>query len=354
MANQQLLDYVKQQLQLNVPREEIKTALLNTGWPEADINIVFAEVSTMGQVQPPTVAQPTQGAAQPTIKDITASVQSAVTSTMEPKAGLTMRKATIASDAFQPQNEPVFQPPKESFFDPNAKEKVAAPSKPTHGNLTIIISLGAACLVFAVLFVWMYVRSAGLQKQLDAATSSPPPVPGASTGDASASASAAEIEALRKEMDGYKSELGKITDESNLLATELSFLVAPDPKAPTSTTLNQPVTISGEISVKKSIYYLTTEDRIEISVANSSNPDVVGALKPLLGKTVELSGTYNRGVPSLTLQKVNGMTLAEIITAGKTATTSIAPTSTPPPILPTPTPTTTSPSSAPTTTIPAP
>ncbi len=98
-----------------------------------------------------------------------------------------------------------------------------------------------------------------------------------------------------------------------LLDLELSFLVAPDPQAATSTTLNQPVTISGTISEKKAVYYLTTEDGVVLSVKNSKEKNVITVLKPILGSVTEISGTYNLGSAIISLEKVNGKTPAEII-----------------------------------------
>jgi hypothetical protein len=42
MVNQQLLDYIKQQIQQGVDREQIKNSLLANGWQEEDINEAFA------------------------------------------------------------------------------------------------------------------------------------------------------------------------------------------------------------------------------------------------------------------------------------------------------------------------
>ncbi len=45
MANQQLLDYIKQQLQQGVSREQIKSSLMANGWQAQDIDEVFSFVS---------------------------------------------------------------------------------------------------------------------------------------------------------------------------------------------------------------------------------------------------------------------------------------------------------------------
>ncbi|MDI6603260.1 MAG: hypothetical protein QME57_04100 [Patescibacteria group bacterium] len=44
MVNQQLLDYIKQQLQQGIDREQIKNVLLRAGWSKADINEAFVSL----------------------------------------------------------------------------------------------------------------------------------------------------------------------------------------------------------------------------------------------------------------------------------------------------------------------
>ena len=58
MANQQLSDYVEQQLQKGKSKEEIKSELLGVGWKEAEINQVL-NIPTPGQAfSPPLPPQP--------------------------------------------------------------------------------------------------------------------------------------------------------------------------------------------------------------------------------------------------------------------------------------------------------
>ena len=316
MANQQLLDYVKQQLQLNMPSDEIRTTLLNTGWPVADVDEVLAAAgSTGGQVVAPVQSK---GVSQPNTADITTTSQ---TSAQTPSASVavpvekpTDQPRVVTRDVFQAQNEPVFQPKQENFFDPTANGGVIGPVKPSHKNLIVVVSLGAACLVFVGLFVWMYMENSGLKSQLSsgAAPSGEQPVGSIETG-ATSTLSGSTVEVLAQEKTNLQNQLNESSERVSLLDLELSFLVAPDPKAATSTILNQPVTISGTVSEKKTVYYLTTEDRVVISIKNSKDKNIIAVLKPLLDGPVEFSGTYNLGSAIMTLEKINGKTPAEIV-----------------------------------------
>ncbi len=319
MANQQLLDYVKQQLQLNISSDEIRTTLLNTGWPEADVNEVL---SAAGQVAAPTQSK---NVSQPNTADITTSGQVSAQAQSSPatapadkpqeQSPVANQPKVVTRDVFQTQNEPVFQPKQENFFDPTANGGVIGPVKPSHKNLIVMVSLGLACLIFAGLFIWMYMKNSDLKSQLLSATGAPAggqSVDGAAT-NATGTPSGNQVEVLSQEKNNLQNKLDESSERTSLLNLELSFLVAPDPKAPTSTTLNQPVTISGTVSEKKAVYYLTTEDRVTISIKNSKDKDVITVLKPFLGGTVEFSGTYNVGSAIMTLEKINGKTPAEII-----------------------------------------
>jgi hypothetical protein len=57
MINQQLLDYIKQQQQQNISKEQIKSALTTNGWQQQDVDDAFSfissSVSTPSQVPPP-------------------------------------------------------------------------------------------------------------------------------------------------------------------------------------------------------------------------------------------------------------------------------------------------------------
>src|SRR3989344_1383186 len=57
MTNQQMLDYIKQQLQQGVNNEAIKTSLIANGWQSADIEEAFRLIATQGQLSQSDIAQ---------------------------------------------------------------------------------------------------------------------------------------------------------------------------------------------------------------------------------------------------------------------------------------------------------
>ena len=50
MPNQQLIDYIKQAQTAKQTEEQIRTALLNAGWPEKDVNDALASLFSTAQL----------------------------------------------------------------------------------------------------------------------------------------------------------------------------------------------------------------------------------------------------------------------------------------------------------------
>src|SRR5882724_4730935 len=70
MINQQLVDYIKQQLQAGVSKDVVRKALVDAGWPAADID---DSMKTGDSVASPAAAvSTTSPAAQPTINPMVA------------------------------------------------------------------------------------------------------------------------------------------------------------------------------------------------------------------------------------------------------------------------------------------
>ncbi len=65
MVNQQLLDYIKQQTQVGVSKENIKTALLGIGWQAADIEETFGASGSVSTMAAPQAVAPQVVSARP-------------------------------------------------------------------------------------------------------------------------------------------------------------------------------------------------------------------------------------------------------------------------------------------------
>ena len=83
--------------------------------------------------------------------------------------------------------------------------------------------------------------------------------------------------------------------------TSLSLFAVPTDMA--SPVTSSPVTVSGVLSagLGKNTYVVTTVYGAKAYVKNSSTAAVAAALQPLLGTTVQISGTYLPGLRILSL-----------------------------------------------------
>ena len=107
MVTQQLIDYIKQQLEQNVTKEQIKTILINNKWEAADVEEGFSAVMPKATVAPQTITPPiiqTQPAAQPAMQQPISSPAMKA----EPVASV-MNPATTAntSSMSQPASNPI-------------------------------------------------------------------------------------------------------------------------------------------------------------------------------------------------------------------------------------------------------
>jgi len=57
MINQQILDYIKQQVRQGVSREQIKSSLMTNGWQSADVEEAFNLINAQGQLSQSDIAQ---------------------------------------------------------------------------------------------------------------------------------------------------------------------------------------------------------------------------------------------------------------------------------------------------------
>jgi hypothetical protein len=100
-------------------------------------------------------------------------------------------------------------------------------------------------------------------------------------------------------------QIAALTATNADLALNLSFYAVPL-GTPTSTAAAQlPVTITGSVSGGgKAPYAITTSWGSKIFVSNSTNASTSSELKPLIGQTVQVSGTYVQGSDEIMISSV--------------------------------------------------
>jgi cell division protein FtsB len=280
MINQQLVDYVKQQMQAGIAKDAVRKALSDAGWPPADVDDSLKAAEPVGSVQP-SGAMAGMSAAQTTVNPVVAmgGVESVI------KAS----SPTSSSDKFfsNPASSKVSSDYDDDGEDhPQAKKFVIS-----------MAVMGAVILVLAGALAFVYFN---LNGQLEAAQSG-------------GSGNTIQVADLQQQVAQLTAANGDLTSRSQALdadnqdlASELGFFV------PATSTTSVSSTVKGVLSGNASTTFaLMTPHNIKIIVLNSKDAKVSAALAPLSGATttVILAGTHLAGSTNLTVTSVNGVAL---------------------------------------------
>lgn len=355
MANQQLVDYIKQQLQLGVSKEAIKTALSQVGWPEAEVNDAFiaaqpvavpaagvevaktgVEVKPVEQIKPVVQEGAVRPAAavaaapvSPTTTPFSSTTRKEVVSPAEftsplakatsPVTGAASSPRAVAKDIFQPKGEVVFQPRVQLSGGGTPAAATAA--------TTVTTSVSAHPSVFKKYFLAVVAvvvisalggGSAYLFLQLRSLKTAATEI---QTIRASLEQANAQIASLMDEKSSLASQLEITNSEKADLLLNLSFLVAPAGEAASAE-----ATVGGIVGTGgKGQYTLTTDRGVVLNIRNSAKPEVARALQPLVGKRVSLRGSYLPGSREITVLEVNGTAVEAVSPPEAAASTSTAP-----------------------------
>ncbi len=309
-VNQQLKDYVDQQAKVGVPNDVIKTALIEAGWQERDINEAMAgplssavagAVKPVETAKPADMAKPVEMAKPIEIKPIEAKSSDAASFLSKLSTGPAAQKKTfpvsfVTSDIFQPKNGPAFETKgiasQTSFSGNNPRViSVAGGTKNDFFKKPIVpIALAA---VSAVLFAGagiLYAQNSGLQAKLN------------SVNEESASLKA-KLDSLASDKNGLTDQITSLNQTVQDLSNQLSIFAMPVG----TSTAELPVNVKGMLGGGgKSLYTITTSRAIAVYVKNSKDANVDTALKPSIGSQVEISGTHAAGSQYVTVTAVNG------------------------------------------------
>lgn len=245
MVNQQLADYIKQQLQGGVAKDAVKKALLDAGWPAQDVD------DSMGSA---------------------GSAASPVKETINPAVAMggndTKNVAAVAPAAGS-----------KFFADTPGAEKSGGSKLPIIIlSAVIVILLGALGYVY-----WSFSNRA------PAATPEAAANPSADT-----QALDAQIQQLTSDKTALTSQVAALTSTNQGLTDEFNFFSG-----------SGEITVTGKVSVTSGTYYVTTPHNIVVSIKNSKDTKVIADLKSLVGQTAMVKGTRTAGTLTLTMTSVS-------------------------------------------------
>lgn len=294
MANQQLNDYVRQQLKLGVSRDAIRSALLGSGWTEADASEAFRLIAGDAAGSP--------GASAPVVPPVV------------PGAGTPI----ATRDIFQSKAEPMFQPKGSGKAEPVPEIKeVKKESKPVSATEPVSITMPRAAsepaspqrfsggliinVVFGVVVVGLLIVGGLLyKKNVDLAAQ----VAALTTQNSDISEENANLTQI---VNDLQSQVSSLSAENGDLEAQLSIFVIPQttPTAPLAVTARG--TLAGGDGAP---YSVTTNKGIVVYVKNSKDAAVDAALTPFKDKAVEISGTHAAGSRDITVTSVNGQAIS--------------------------------------------
>ena len=280
MINQQLVDYVKQQVQAGVSKDAVRKALSDAGWPPADVD------DSLKAAEPAGVAVAASPVSQATINPAVA-----------------MGGVDVVAKSPATGSSPVMGSSSDKFF-----AKPAATSQTSKDNehpsakklLVTMIAMGVVILLLAGALAFVYFN---LNAQLDAAQTGNPGDPAQT---ASLQQQVTQLTTDKNELTTQTQTLG--ADKEAFLA-ELGFFVPP---ASASSTAPVSAIIKGTLSGNASTTFaLMTAHNVRVVVLNSKDAKVAAALAPLVGSTstITLAGTHPAGSLNLTVTAVNGAPL---------------------------------------------
>jgi hypothetical protein len=278
MVNQQLVDYIKQQIQGGVTKDAIKKALLDAGWPTADVEDSMKAADSTAAAQP---------------------AASSKIDTMAMMGGATAGAAVAASSPLQKSETKFFSEPGASI------------EQPAHGSRIAMIVMGALIVILLATLGYIYFSLNGKVSSINGTVAVT-----ASEGEALR----AQVTQLAADKDALTGQVNTLTEQNQVFAEEVAFA------ANTGTTTDVSVTLRGTVSGSTSAYFLTTAHGLKVAIKNSKDARVDAGLKPLVGQNAVLTGTHRPGVMDLTIATINGAELSTISTSTPPAATTTSPT----------------------------
>jgi len=311
MANQQLGDYIKQQLGGGVTVEVVKQALVQAGWPAADVDEAIATASTARPAEQPKVAPVGPGP--------TTTASPAGPAVKAPAGTPSTRDVVLTGSggAFGDGNEPVFKAtPKVAPAGVAIKTTTTAAGPGQAASWSRFILPGVLVFIIIVLAAFLYLQfssSSGLTAQMNQLT-------------AERDTLKIQVAGLTKKQADTDTQLQSLTSDNQELSNELSIFTNPRLLSVTSTE-QVPVDIMGTLTGSTTTqYFITTKRGIVLYVKNYKDPGVAGALAPLAGTAVKLTGTHLIQSQDITVTRVNDQ---PIVVPSTTSSTTATPPATP-------------------------
>ena len=313
MIQEQLVDYVSSQMKLGVSRDAIKSALVSAGWVAADVEDTLKKVEGGSAAGAMTGAGgvPAGGVAS---KPAVAGMAVSSAKTAEPQM---IRVSDLVSSS-SPNPSPA-KSSKDAFFggkiSGNSFQATAAKSSAGvagAGGVVVASSGGSKkMLIGGIVAVILILAFAGLAWYFYSGNATLAAQVASLTGESASVTS--QISSLKSQLDAsttdFAAQMASLTTANADLALDLSFYAVPPGGSSSTVPTALPITVTGLLSDGgKAPFAITTAEGAKIFVGNSSVATIMSQLKPLVGQTVQLTGTYIPGSDQMTMNSVSTST----------------------------------------------
>ncbi len=309
MIQQQIVDYAKAQLGAGLSEEVIKGALLQAGWVSADVDDSIKSVTQKKQPEParattvasvsPIAASMPSMVAKPQVSPQSINVRDLFGTAGKGSASFPTQGTRSPISEIQPMKKTETLAVKEMAIGASALK----PSRFGRSKIVLIV-LTVVAIVSAGAAVYFYMNNKSLSEQVTKLTADSSSNSMASSQVSALTSQLADVTKAKAASDSQAAVLTKNSDE---LQTELSFFVAPPLPAGATSSPALAFSLSGMLAVQSNtLYSVTASSGLMVSIKNSKDAKVDAALKPLVGKSVEISGTHPRMSRDVTVTSVNG------------------------------------------------
>lgn len=332
MANQELLQYIKQQLSLGETKDRVTKVLLDAGWTDGDVKEALEVASPSIAASKPAVSAPVVTTPKEKSAIAATSIGARSMPSGQPIANLDHAGAatsfSIKSPALgtkpmadvNPSRSPVSSSINKLDNFVASSNSAQAKAVPAQKNSTPalasvasagqsksrlpMIILGVLVVVLLGVSAKLYFGTADLRGQFDTLTSQ----------NASLSS---DLATAKKSAADLTAQVASLTAQNKDLDEQLSFLIIPPStivsSGATSTSVTTDMVIKGALSFEtvngKSSYKLTTSKYLVILLKFSTISNFEAVVKPLLGTVAEVVGTHTPGVRDMMVKSVNGTSI---------------------------------------------
>lgn len=294
MANQDLINYIKEQINAGIRKDDIKKALLEVGWPEKDIEDAFEELNQKALGPTEEIKLPPENIIDLKAKD---------TKPKEPVKFISPEffSSQISSNIVTikpPENQTTQILNNKNQFNLGPADKtseqqvkiISTSPRPKKFKIIIDVLFGLLSIGLLGLIVFLYIQNNNLKNRLVASNSQQGDLEG-------------QVQSLTKIINNLQKELSTLKEDNNNLLNEKNDLL-------NQILLFSSATSSLEVEVKAiplkegNQYLLKTSQNILVTVKNPTEV-VKKILDKFLNQNIEVSGLRIPGRREITITEIN-------------------------------------------------